>query len=118
MSAHYTSQPHANGQLFDLVQRAYDGMWLVWTRKSLLDLGMIERRDIEGERMQTFTDAEWASFLTQPHVSEPSVWVIAATYKAKPTVETVLNLLGVKRKPRLEQRAPRARSRQEVEVAA
>jgi hypothetical protein len=118
MSAHYSNPSHANGQLFDLVQRAYDGMWLVWTRKSLLDLGEIDRRDIEGARMQTFTDAEWASFLSQPHISDPSVWVVAATYKTKPTVETVLSLLGVKRKPRTDQRAPRPRARQEIEVAA
>jgi hypothetical protein len=44
-------------------------------RKSPLDLGEIDRRDIEGARMQTFTDAEWARFLSQPHISDPSVWV-------------------------------------------
>jgi hypothetical protein len=119
MNTHPISNQN-NGQLFDLVQRKLDGAWLVWTRKSLLDLGMMDRHDIEGTRMMTFTDAEWADFLRQPHITEPTVWVIAATYPTRPTVDTVLAMLGVKRRPRVEQpQAPnRPKPRKEVAVAA
>jgi hypothetical protein len=89
-----------NGQLFDLVQRK-DGAWVVWTRKSLADLNMVDRVSIEAVRGE-FTEAEWAEFLRQPHFSEPSVWIAAAVYEARPTIEAVLTLLGVKRKPRPE----------------
>lgn len=91
----------ANGQLFDLVQRK-DGAWVVWTRKSQAELGMVDRQAVEVARRQTLTDDEWAEFLRQPHLTEPSVWVVAAVYPSRPTVETVLTLLGVKRKPRPE----------------
>lgn len=89
-----------NGQLFDLVQRK-DGAWVVWTRKSLADLNMVSRSAIEAVRGE-FTEAEWTEFLRQPHFAEPSVWVAAAVYEARPSIEAVLTLLGVKRKPRPE----------------
>lgn len=88
-------------QLFDLKQRK-DGAWIVWTRKSLTDLGLLDRASIEATRESPFNDETWAEFVKQPHFTDPSVWVIAAVYEAKPTVETVLTLLGVKRKPRPE----------------
>lgn len=89
------------GQLFDLKQRA-DGAWIVWTRKSQAELGMINRETVEAARDMGFTDEGWAAFTGQPHFVEPTVWVIAAIYETKPTVDTVLALLGVKRKPRPE----------------
>lgn len=91
----------APGQLFDLKQRG-DGAWVVWTRKSQAELGLVSRETVEAARGTTFTDEGWSAFLSQPHLTEPTVWVIAQVYEARPTVETVLNLLGVKRKPRTE----------------
>lgn len=98
-----TPNSHRDGQLFDLKQRA-DGAWIVWTRKSQAELGMVDRDAVDTARASNgqgrFTDDEWTDFLRQPHLSEPTVWVIAAAYEARPSVEAVLNLLGVKRKPR------------------
>lgn len=87
-------------QLFDLVQRKADGAWLVWTRKSLLDLNDVSRDAIESARGGAFTQAEWEDYIRQPHITEPTVWVVAGIYQSRPTVETVLALLGVKRKPK------------------
>lgn len=94
-----SNTPNTN-QLFDLVQRD-DGAWVVWTRKSPADLGMVRREAIEALRGE-FTDAEWGEFLRQPHFIEPSVWVAAGVYALRPSIESVLTLLGVKRKPRPE----------------
>jgi hypothetical protein len=116
-----------NQQLFDIVQRKFDGVWLVWTRKSPLDLGLIVREEIEAARGQAFTEEEWANYQTQSHVSDPSIPIIAATFQQRPTVDTVLALLGVKRRPRPEgakgfpakgQGAQNRRPRPEVAKAA
>jgi hypothetical protein len=90
------------GQLFDLKQRA-DGAWAVWTRKSPAELGMVDRASVEKARDGIFTDAEWADFVRQPQFTEPTIWVIAALYETRPSVDAVLALLGVKRRtPRAE----------------
>ena len=104
MSINNFTPSSPNGQLFDLVQRA-DTSWVVYTRKSPAELGMVDRASVEDARAQRFTDEEWSEFLRQPHFAEPSVWVIAEIYKTKPTIESVLTLLGVKRKPRPENSA-------------
>lgn len=90
---------NAPTQLFDLKQRE-DGAWVVWTRRSRAELGLVNREEIEATRREQFTDEEWVEFLKQPHFVEQTTWVIAETYQSRPTVDTVLALLGVKRRPK------------------
>lgn len=103
-------------QLFDLVQRP-DGAWVVWTRKSQLDLKMVDRSAIEAAR-GSYSDEEWAEFIRQPHISDPTVWVIAATYPTRPATDAVLELLGVKRRPRPPGSAPNSKAPRRQQPAA
>lgn len=107
-----------NSQLFDMIQRQ-DGAWVVWTRKSPAELGLVNRSQIETSRGEAFTDQAWNEFIRQAHFTEQSVWVIAATYASRPTVDTVLALLGVKRRPKTASNppAPRRQAAPAVETA-
>lgn len=100
------SQPNKNkpsSQLFDLVERQ-DGTWVVWTRKSPAELGMVNRQAIEAARGEPYTDEAWAEFIRQAHFTEQTVQVIAAVYATRPSVDTVLALLGAKRRPKAQPR--------------
>ena len=106
-----TNNAAPQDRLFDLKQRA-DGAWAVWTRKSPLDLNMIDRAAISAQRPAgDFSDDEWAEFIKLPHVCDPTIPVIAAIYQTRPTTDAVLELLGVKRRVPVE--APR-RPRQNI----
>lgn len=106
-SSNKNNTPNPNSRLFDLRQRA-DGAWVVWTRKSPAELGLVNRSSVEAARGAAFNDADWSAFLHQAHFTEQSVWVAAQVYASRPPVDTVLALLGVKRANRPSQ--PRNRN--------
>lgn len=73
-----------NTSIFELKQRKYDGAWEVWIQRDELSLGILDAAKYEAAG--------------RPVYMNPPVWVIAAVYKSKPSVDTVLTALGFKPK--------------------
>lgn len=93
-----TAVKPAPSRLFELVQRQYDGAWEVLIRKSRASLGMVNRTEVEASRRAAFTDQEWADFIRQPHFADPTIWVVTSVHNDKPSVDSILESLGTKRR--------------------
>jgi hypothetical protein len=98
-----------NGNLFDIRQSPVDGKFRVWVQRSAVQLGMVDMERYEA--------------LGRPAFMNPMHWVVAQVYDKKPTVDTVLAELGVKRREKVEgepakTNRPRQRKPQAEKAAA
>ena len=79
-----STSANTNASIFELKQRKHDGAWEVWIQRDELSLGILDAAKYEAAG--------------RPAYMNPPVWVIANVYKAKPSVDTVLAMLGIKPK--------------------
>lgn len=72
-----------NPSLFEMRQRQYDGAWEIWVQRDELSLGILDAKQYEAAG--------------RPAYMNQTRWVIAKVFQTKPSVDTVLSALGLKK---------------------